>query len=144
MSTYKQTYIPSVTIQTYSNLAQYVKNYYTHNVQGKTITNKHHQLTIYFGSDGKNELAYGRRLYAKKAALVQCLPELLTNAEYTNFGQRKTTDEPNVFGYANFKAKVYINGKLEHAHIVVAVKANGKAYYCHEINIIKKNSRCRT
>ena len=137
MPLYKQKYIPSVSIQTYNNLRKYVKDYYTRNIQGKTVVNRHHHLTIYFGSDGKSELAHGRAIYAKKAALVQCLPELLEHAEYTSFGQRKTTDEPNVFGYANFKAKVYVNGKLEHTHIVVVVKANGKAYYCHEINIIK-------
>lgn len=137
MKKYKQQVIPSVKIKTHTNLRQYVKNEYTANIQGKSVVNKHIGLTIFFGSDGKSELAYGRAIYAKKAALVQCLLTLLREAEYTSFGKRKTTDEENVFGYAKFKAKAYIDGKLEHIHIVVVVKSNGKAYYCHEINIKK-------
>ncbi len=137
MQKYKQTYIPSVNILTHKDLREYVKNEYTKHIQGKIIVNKHIGLTIYFGSDGKNELSYGRAIYAKKAALVQCLPQLLEVAEYNNFGPRKVTDEKNVFGYANFKAKVKINNIIEHVRITVRVKANGKAYYCHEINIIK-------
>ena len=135
---YKQTYIPSVTIKERTYLRKYVSRYYTEHIQGKTIKNKHTGLTIYFGADGKSKLAAGGSMYAKKAALVQCLPELLEHATYSNFGHRKPTDEPNVFGFANFKAKVYIDGKLEHAHIAVTVKTNGKAYYSHEINTIKK------
>lgn len=137
MPTYKQTYIPHIKIQVKTDLRKYVKDYYTNNIQGKTIVNKHFGLTIYFGSDGKSELAHGRAMYAAKAAIVQCLPTLLQEAEYTSFGQRKPTDEKNVFGYANFKAKVYIDEVLKHVHIAVVVKANGKAYYSHEINIKK-------
>lgn len=137
MVKYKQTYIPKVEIQVHKDLRRYVKEYYTQYIQGKTIVNKHFGLTIYFGSDGKSELAHGRAMYAGKAALVQCLPELLEVAEYTSFGQRKAKDEKNVFGYANFKAKAYIDGKLKHVHIAVVVKANGKAYYSHELNIKK-------
>lgn len=132
---YKQKYIPQITIQERKNLVAYVKREYTLNVQGKNIKNADTGLTIYFGSDGKAELLHGRALYAKKAALVQCLPQLLQLAEYSNFGTRKNKDEKNVFGYANFNAKVYIDGKLENVHIAVVVKSSGKAYYCHEINI---------
>ena len=137
MKKYKQAIIPSVKIKTHTNSCQYVKNEYTSLIQGKSVINKHIGLTIYFGSDGKAELAYGRAIYAKKAALVQCLLELMREAEYTSFGQRKVKDDKNIFGYAKFKAKVYIDGKLENVHIVVVVKSNGKAYYCHEVNIKK-------
>ena len=137
MAKYKQKIIPEVTIKERKDLRKYVIDYYTKNVQGKTVVNEDIGLTIYFGSDGKAELAHGRAIYAKKAAIVQCLPELMKVAEYTNFGGRKFRDEATVFGYANFKAKVRIDGHIEHVHIVVIVKANGKAYYCHEVNIIK-------
>lgn len=138
MPLYKQNIIPSITTQYKGyNMREYVRKYYTEHIQGITIKNKHIGLTIYFGADGKAELSTGRAMYAKKAALVQCLPELLTHATYSNFGIRKPNDPISVFGYANFNAKVYIDGKLEHAHITVIVKANGKAYYCHEINIQK-------
>ena len=135
---YKQTEIPSVEIKARRDLRRYVMEEYSKNVQGKTVKNKDRGLTVFFGADGKNELAHGRAIYAKKAALVQCIVKLMEVAEYNNFGQRKDKDQENVFGYANFKAKVYINGVLEHVRITVVVKANGKAYYCHEVNIIKK------
>lgn len=137
MAKYKQKIIPEVKVRTHTNLRKYVKDYYRANVQGKTVVNEDIGLTIYFGSDGKSELAHGRAMYASKAALVQCLPLLLTVAEYSNFGARKDKDEKNVFGYANFNAKVRIDGKLEHVHISVIVKTNGKAYYSHEVNIKK-------
>lgn len=137
MSKYRQKIIPEVKVQTYRNLRQYVRDYYAANVQGKTVVNEDIGLTIYFGSDGKAELAHGRAMYASKAALVQCLPTLLKVAEYSNFGTRKDKDEKNVFGYANFNAKVRIDGKIEHIHIAVKVKTNGKAYYSHEVNIKK-------
>lgn len=134
---YRQTIIPSVEIKEYKNLRQYVKTEYTANVQGKTVRNRHTGLTIYFGSDGKAELSSGRAIYAKKAALVQCLPILMEVAEYNNFGTRKDKDEANILGYANFKAKVKINQKIEHVRITIRIKTNGKGYYCHEINIKK-------
>ncbi len=137
MKKYKQTMIPSVKILAKSDLGKYIRTEYTKNIQGKTVVNKHSGLTIYFGSDGNAELSNGRRLYAAKAAIVQCLPTLLEHAEYNNFGQRKFTDEKNVFGYANFKAKVRIDNKIQHVRIAVVVKTNGKAYYCHEISIKK-------
>jgi len=61
-------------------------------------------------------------------------------AEYNNFGERKSTDKPSVHGYFNFKAKVIINGKLEHVRISVLFK-NNKAYYNHEVNIIKQTKK---
>lgn len=137
MKTYRQTYIPEVNIQTHGNLVSYMKEYYSKHIQGTTIVNKHIGLTIYFGSEGKSELAYGHALYAEKAALVQCLPILLQVAEYNNWGERKTTDPLSVFGYANFKAKAKINGKLVNVRITVKVKCNGKGYYNHEISIKK-------
>lgn len=134
---YKQTIIPRIQIKEVKNLRKYVREEYSSKLQGHTVINKHIGLTIYFGSDGKSELSTGRAIYAKKAALVQCLLELMENAEYNNFGARKETDRKNVFGYANFKAKVYINGVLEHVRITVLVKSDGKGYYCHEVNIKK-------
>lgn len=137
MGKYKKSVIPHIRILERVNLKDYIRKTYSEKIQGKTVVNKHIGLTIYFGSDGKSELSSGRAIYAKKAALVQCLPELLINAEYNNFGQRKEKDAKNVFGYANFKAKVFIDDKLEHVRITVKVKANGKGYYCHEVNIKK-------
>ncbi len=145
MKKYKQTEIPSVNVQIHENLSSYIRLYYHKHLQGKTVINKHLRMPIFFGAIGKNELSFGRALYAKKAAIVQCLESLMEVAEYNNFGERKPTDKPSIHGYFNFKAKVIINGKLEHVRISVLFK-NNKAYYNHEINLIKKNnlSCCRS
>ena len=137
MLKYKQKYIPSVSIVEYDNLSRYVRQEYSAHVQGKTVINHDCGLTIYFGSDGKAELAHGRAIYAKKAALVQCLPQLMEVAEYNNWGQRKQKDPKSVFGYANFKAKAKVNGEIVNVRISVIVKSNGKAYYHHELSIKK-------
>jgi len=136
MKKYKQTVIPSVTIEAYTDLSTYIRNHYLEHLQGKTVINQHLQMPIFFGAVGKSELSYGRALYAKKAAVVQRLETLMEVAEYSNFGERKPTDKPSVHGYFNFKAKVFIDGKLEHVRVSVLFK-NNKAYYNHEINIIK-------
>ena len=138
MTKYKQKEVPSVTIIEPQNRVKYVRDFYTENLQGKSVINKDIQLTINFTSIGKGELSYGRALYAKKIAVLQCIDKLLEVAEYNNFGQRKSTDKQNVLGYFNFKAKVKINGKLEFVRISVVLKKDGKAYYHHEVNI-KKN-----
>ena len=137
MKKYKQTTIPSVNIEVYENLSAYIRNHYHKHLQGKTVVNQHLQMPVFFGAVGKSELSYGRALYAKKAAVIQCLETLMEVAEYNNFGERKPTDKPSVHGYFNFKAKVFIGGKLEHVRISVLFK-NNKAYYNHEINIIKQ------
>ena len=90
MSKYRQKIIPEVKIQTCRNLRRYVRDYYAANVQGKTVVNEDIGLTIYFGSDGKAELAHGRAMYASKAALVQCLPTLLKVAERGRIRMRRT------------------------------------------------------
>jgi hypothetical protein len=134
---YKQTEIPSVEIIEPENRVKFIKEYYSANLQGKKVVNKDILLTIHFTSIGKYELAYARAPYASKIAVLLCLEKLLEIAEYNNFGQRKDTDKQNVLGYFNFKAKVQINGRIEHARISVVLKKDGKAYYNHEINVIK-------
>ena len=134
---YKQTEIPTITITDKKDLVKAVKDYYTENIQGKIVVNKALGIPIHFASDGKWELAYGRRLYAKKVAILKCLPELVEIAEYNNFGQRKETDKKSVIGYLNFKAKVKMNDKIEHVRISIVFKTNGKYYYNHEVNTKK-------
>ena len=136
---YKQTIIPQVSTEgvDYRNRAKSIKDFYTENLYGKSVVNKDLGITIHFNSIGKNELAHGRALYAKKVAILKCLLELLEVAEYNNFGRKKDTDKETVLGYLNFKAKVIINDKIENVRINVLLKKNGKAYYNHEVNIKK-------
>jgi len=134
---YKQIEIPSVNIIEPVNRVKFIKEFYAENLQGKVVVNKDILLTIHFTSIGKYELAYAKAPYAKKIAVLQCLDRLLEVAEYNNFGQRKETDKQNILGYFNFKAKVKIDGNLEHIRISVVLKKDGKAYYNHEVNVIK-------
>jgi len=137
MKKYKQTEIPSVGILKKKDLAQYVKQYYRKNLQGKNVINKHLNVRVSFTSLGQGKIAYGGRKTMKKAAIIQCLDKLVEVAQYNNFGIRKPTDPQSVLGYLNFKAKVKINDVLEHVRITVLIKKNGKMYYNHEINFVK-------
>jgi len=134
---YKQTVIPSVVVAKKKDLAQYVKRYYKENLQGKTVVNKHLNVRISFTSFGQGKIAYGGRKTMRKAAIVQCLDTLVEVAQYNNFGIRKPNDPPSVLGYLNFKAKMKVNGIIEHVRISVLLKKTGKLYYNHEINFIK-------
>jgi hypothetical protein len=49
-------------------------------------------------------------------------------------GGRKPTDGNFVIGYLNFKAKVRIDGKLEHVHLIIRVRNTGKFHYSMEVN----------
>ena len=138
---YKQTVIPSVKTEVHSNLAKYIKEYYSAKYQGRKVSNEHLGISITFTSLGKSELAYGRALHAKKAAIIKCLSDLLKYAEYNNFGIRKDNDAPSVLGYLNFKAKVKINEKIEIIRLTVILKKNGEAsyypFYNYEVSIKK-------
>ena len=137
MKKYKQTEIPNVTITDRKDLAKVIKDFYNKNLQGKSVINRDLGIIIHFTSAGKSELAYGRALHAKKAAVIKCLAKLIEEAEYNNFGERKETDKNNVVGYLNFKAKVKIDKIVENVRITVLLKKDGRAYYNHEINIKK-------
>ncbi|MCL2027590.1 MAG: hypothetical protein FWG79_03785 [Bacteroidales bacterium] len=134
---YKQTEIPSVSILRKDDLSQYIKQYYKENLQGKTVLNKDLNVMISFTSFGQGKVAYGGRKTARKAAVIQCLDKLVEFAQYNNFGIRKPTDPQSVLGYLNFKAKVKIDGVVEHVRITALIKKSGRLYYNHEINFIK-------
>ena len=137
---YKQTEIPSVSTKDVpkKDRAKFVKEYYSVHLQGKSVINKHFGIKIIFNNIGKSELAHGRALHAKKVAILFCLADLVSEAEYSNFGNRKTSDLETVLGYLNFKAKVKIDDKIENVRITILLKTNLKAYYHHEVNVIKK------
>ena len=138
---YKQTIIPSVNEPLVEHLGKYVKSYYEKNIQGRSVINKHLGITISFTSIGKGKIAYGNKtLYAKKVAVVQCLPELLRVAKYNNFGVRKPDDKTNVVGFLNFKGKVKINETIENVRLSVMFRTDGKFFYNHEVNIIPKKT----
>jgi len=137
MKKYKQTFIPSVSTGIIKNSIAAAKEYYAKNLQGKSVVNKHLGIRIRFTGVGRDKVTFGGAIHKKKVAVLQCLLELLEVAELNNFGRRKEKDKQNVLGYLNFKAKVKIDGVLEHIRIAVILKSDGKVYYNHEINIKK-------
>ncbi|MDR0438061.1 MAG: hypothetical protein LBH22_07165 [Bacteroidales bacterium] len=142
---YKQTIIPNVNEPVVEHLGKYVKSYYEKNIQGRSIINEHLGITISFTSIGKGKIAYGSKtLYAKKVAVVQCLPELLSVAKYNNFGVRKPDDKTNIVGFLNFKGKVKINGMIENVRLSVMLRTDGKFFYNHEVNIIPQKKKSTT
>ena len=84
------------------------------------------------------KLSHGGNIYPLKACLVKVLPELIEAAVYSNYGNRKASENNIVVGYFNFNAKVEINGSVEHVHLTVQIRKDGKFYYSHELNIYKK------
>jgi len=137
MKKYKQTFIPSVSTVGFSSESKFVNDYYRQNIQGKSVVNNHLKIPIIFTGSGGRKVSYGGHKYVKKSAILQCLPKLLEVAEFNNFGNRKTSDNPLVMGYLNFKAKVKIDGKTENVRIAVTLRSDGKIYYNHEVNRIK-------
>ena len=106
-------------------------------MQGKIVVNRHLNIPLYFTRKGRGKISYGGSKYQKKFALLQCLDKLSEVAVFNNFGERKAKDASSVKGYLNFKAKVFIDGKLENVRITFAMFDDGKIYYNHEVSIIK-------
>ena len=104
---------------------------------GTSVVNTDTGITIQFSVTNARKLARGGAIYLKKASLVDILPELVTVAEYSNFGQRKDTDSPEVIGFLNFKAKCMVNGKTEHVWLSVQFCRRDRFFYNVEVNKIK-------
>ena len=104
---------------------------------GTSVVNTDTGIKIQFSVTNARKLARGGAIYLKKASLVDILPELVTVAEYSNFGQRKETDSPEVIGFLNFKAKCMVNGKTEHVRLSVQFCRRDRFFYNVEVNKIK-------
>ena len=139
----KQKTIPSVELNASFNamsgkeLRQYVLNYVKTHLSGNTIVNEDTKLSIKITVASGRKTAMGGAIYKKKAIVIHILPELIRFAVLNNFGNRKGTDSNNTIGYLNFKARCYINNKLEHVRISVQMQKGGYFYYNLEINKIE-------
>jgi hypothetical protein len=129
--------VPIVSTKGISTNRKKVAEYYNKHIEGKVVVNKDINIPIQFTKIGQSKIAYGEAIYRKKVAILQCLPEIIRNAKYNNYGNRKPQDAKKIIGYLNFKAKVLIDGKVENIRIAVRFQSNGKFYYNHEVNIIK-------
>ena len=110
------------------------KLFYKNNLQGKSVVNKHIGIEIRFTSEGLGKITAKRNIGTVNAAIVQIIDKLLTEAQYSNFGERKESDKQNVIGYLNFKAKASVDEQIYHFRIAVKLKTDMKAYYNHTVN----------
>ena len=138
---YKQTVIPEASTAgwitlTASGVREKLSNEYRTRYNGKKVVNQSLGITVEFESTGARKTAHGSAVYSKKACLVSVLDQLIRYAEYSNWGDRKPSDIARVIGYLNFKAKVKIDGKMEHTHLVVRVCNDGRFHYAMEVNKI--------
>ncbi|MCR4738222.1 MAG: hypothetical protein K5846_08710 [Bacteroidales bacterium] len=114
-----------------------VLDYFRTYLKDKTVVNRDTGLTIRITMASGRKTAYGEAMYSKKAEVVRILPDLIEQAIYNNFGQRKQGDNKDILGYLNFKAKCILDGKVEHLRIAVQFQKGGKFYYNVEVNKIK-------
>ena len=138
---YKQKITPSTTTENWTDLSaketrKKVFRYYKTNYQNKlSVYNEALGIEIKFDRTGSNKMSFGGKIYPAKACSVEILDQLLQYAEYSNWGERKSNDAADVKGYLNFKAKAFIDNKIEYLHLVLRVKNDGSYHYSLEINI---------
>jgi len=140
---YKQKIIPEIESDIFKNLnpkdfRKLIIKKYNEKLKGKSVINRDLGIKIEFINKGRNKISYGSILYENKAVTILILDKLMRYAEYNNWGDRKESDNDNIIGYLNFKAKAIINNKKEHIRISVIVTNTGKFHYHHEINKWKK------
>jgi hypothetical protein len=142
MSQYRQNIIPQTHIpeEWKALTSKELRNVVMERAKGlvyEKVLNIDTGIEIEFSVTNARKLARGGAIYLKKASLVPILPELVKVAEYSNFGQRKETDNPELLGFLNFKAKCIIDGKTEHVRLSVQFCRRNKFFYNVEVNKIK-------
>lgn len=108
--------------------------YLRKNYSGKTVLNRDLNIPITVSVKSCRKTAYGEAMYIKKSASVLILNEILQNAKYNNFGERKENDSPSVIGYLNFKCKCLIDGQKECVRLSIQFQKGCKFYYNIEVN----------
>jgi len=148
MAKYKQTVIPETFTDEWVKLTTLeLRNQafeeYRVRFFNKKIVNQALGISIGFEREGARKTSHSSPVYSKKACLISVLDQLLRYAEYSCWGDRKPTDPAYVIGFLNFKAKVRIDGKLEHVRLAVRVRNDGQFrcafHYSMEVN--KKKNR---
>lgn len=139
---YRQRIIPSVTTPkewkdlSSDALRKAVREYYRQHLQGRSVVNEHLNLRVLFTAAGRDKTAKGGHTYRNKAVSVLALDSIMEKAEFSNFGQRKPNDPPELLYYANFKAKVMIDGQLKHIRLATRLfEKAGCMYYSLEVNL---------
>lgn len=120
-------------------LRKKVSDHYSNNLSQTNVVNLDRGILIRFTNQpGRNKLAYGARMDILKANVVRHLKTVLSKAIYSNWGNRKVTDNKEVVGYLNFKVAVDFEGYgKKHLRIAIQLRRDGCFYYNHEINVIR-------
>ena len=109
-----------------SELRAFTLSYYLTHLKGKKVAIKNHLKEVIFTTKAGRKIAKGEAMYKEKAAVVECLEELIKNSTYNNWGSRKTQDNPNILGYLNFKSKLTIDGEKRHVRIAISLTRERK------------------
>ena len=118
-------------------LKKKVKAFYTENLKGKTVKNKHKGITVLFNAPGLKHLLFARNVGYVKLKAVFILRDLVKNAIFCNFKNPDINDNPGITGYLNFKSKAKIEGNIYAFRIVVRLTNQGKFYYDHSVKVKK-------
>ena len=122
-------------------LRKFVEKYYTERLFGKSVVNQDKGIRVFFGGLGRSKMAQGGAVYFKKMVTVKILKEIVKYAEYSNFGERKNSDPKEAVGYFNFKAKVFIDGQLEHVRVAIRIDTKGRFIYEFPYKNIEVNKK---
>lgn len=114
-----------------------ISSYYVRNFKGKVITNAETGFKIELGKEGGKKTAWGGRVYLEKLAITSVLDQVIEQMTYNNWGDRKETDSPDVIGFMNFKASVFVDDVLKKLNIAVKLKKGGSFYYSFDVNVWK-------
>ena len=109
-----------------SELRAFTLSYYLTHLKGKKVAIKNHLKEVIFTTKAGRKIAKGEAMYKEKAAVIECLEELIKNSTYNNWGSRKTQDSPNILGYLNFKSKLTIDGEKRHVRIAISLTRERK------------------
>jgi len=115
-----------------------IKKHYKEQLQGKCVINQDLGISVQFTSDGLGKITQNRKIGNTNAEAVRILEQIIEQAKYNNFGERKESDKENVLGFLNFKGKAVIDNTLCHFRIAIKRKTDGNTFYNHTLNRQKK------
>ncbi len=110
-----------------SELRKFALNYYNSYLKGRKVAiRKALKEVSFYGKAARKIL---KPMYKEKAVVIEHLEDLIKESTYNNWGDRKTTDSPDVLGYLNFKSKLLIDGEKRHVRISIAIDRDRKAKF---------------
>lgn len=111
-----------------------VLEYFRNNLKDITVKNKDTGINITITMKSGRKTAKGEAMYHGKAEIIRVLPEIIENAQYNNFGNRKKNDPALLLAYMNLKGKCILDGKLLNLRISIQCYRGPKYYYNIEVN----------